>query len=332
MWSQEWQDLLQPGVADDFFTAMPDFAPPRHLAFDARFALWMAEFCRLIYRQGLDERPASGAGLTLAEIIGSLIPRWGNEYIINGLHQRHGSRAGGAIPLPAEDTQAAIYPCPQPECAVLVFRGNLGARNLLTDLSFLAAPDGEQSAAAIHTGFASAVALVWPQVRAALLRTRGPLHLTGHSLGAALATLTASRMQQDPELSPRLATLHTFGCPRLATGGFAPTLGGLFHARIVLGDDLVTKLPPAFSLPLFPDYQHCGRGVQLSPEGSYEILNEGADEEPDLKAGMAETAELLRKLLALPELSKFGAPAKPLRDHTPRLYTEALRRAAARMA
>jgi hypothetical protein len=126
-----------------------------------------------------------------------------------------------------------------------------------------------------------------------------------------------------------VAALYTFGCPRVATGDFAQNLRGLHQARLVLEDDLVAKLPPAFSLPFFPVYQHLGGLIRLDARGTIEQRAEAA-EVADFKAGLTETADLLRRLLTLPNLAAFGPPAKPLGDHTPRRYTQALRAALAR--
>src|SRR3954471_2734852 len=53
--SQEWIDLVQPGLAEDFFHVgeMPPFDGSEVSAksFSPALALWMAEFSRLIYRR-----------------------------------------------------------------------------------------------------------------------------------------------------------------------------------------------------------------------------------------------------------------------------------------
>ena len=328
LWSQEWADLLQPGLAEDFFAApMPAFALPATGSVDVRFALWMAECCRLIYRQEGDEDSGRLGAKSRAEFVAAAGPEWREKTFLNGLStQRVAGWKSWRPALPADDTQAALLTHTAPDCSVLVFRGTLGTRNVLTDLAFLASPSTADGATAVHTGFAAALNTIWEDVQTALRDTVGPLYLTGHSLGGALATLAALRLVQEPEFQDRVAGLYTFGCPRVATGGFAENPSGLSHARIVHGDDLVTKLPPAFSLPFFPVYQHLGLLVKIDSEGDCHVIRDQPSG-PDIRAGMVETADLLRKLLALPNLEQFGAPAKPLKDHTPLLYTRALRRA-----
>ena len=69
---------------------------------------------------------------------------------------------------------------------------------------------------------------------------------TGHSLGAALATLLASARKPD--------ALYTFGSPRVGDAGFVTTLQGVNHYRYVDCSDIVTRIPPP--LPGIVDYQH----------------------------------------------------------------------------
>jgi predicted lipase len=73
--------------------------------------------------------------------------------------------------------------------------------------------------ARVHSGFMRSLAAstLYMHVRAALqvelLRRRdAPLMLVGHSLGAALAALSAPWLQRD--LAPHSIHLYTFGCPR----------------------------------------------------------------------------------------------------------------------
>jgi hypothetical protein len=66
--------------------------------------------------------------------------------------------------------------------------------------------------------------------------TGGRILYTGHSLGAALATLAAALH--------RPAYLYTFGSPRVGDAEFAASMYGIDHARYVDCCDLVAKVPP----------------------------------------------------------------------------------------
>lgn len=103
---------------------------------------------------------------------------------------------------------------------------------------------------AIHSGFYEALKSIWPSVINKLDRMGNkPIWLTGHSLGAALATLTA---YQFPE---RLAGLYTFGSPCVGTSKFVSSYKNKRlnqkTFRYVHGNDAVNQ-----ALVGFVGYQH----------------------------------------------------------------------------
>ncbi|KAG6628544.1 hypothetical protein CIPAW_14G020500 [Carya illinoinensis] len=71
------------------------------------------------------------------------------------------------------------------------------------------------------------------------------LTITGHSLGAALATLTAYDIKTTLERAPELVTVISFGGPRVGNLKFRQLLEkqGTKVLRIVNSEDLITKLP-----------------------------------------------------------------------------------------
>lgn len=91
----------------------------------------------------------------------------------------------------------------------------------------------------VHRGFRDALDEVWDDLLPCLtrLQRRGcRIWMTGHSLGAALATLAADRFGA-------VQGVYTFGSPRVGNRAFSeryttPTF------RIVNGNDIVTRLPP----------------------------------------------------------------------------------------
>ncbi|HZQ71172.1 MAG TPA: lipase family protein [Terriglobales bacterium] len=88
----------------------------------------------------------------------------------------------------------------------------------------------------VHCGFSGALGQLFPEIQNALQDVTGRLLFTGHSLGAAMATLLAS-------LQPS-AALYTFGCPRVGDEAFVSTLFGVAHSRYVDCCDLVARVPP----------------------------------------------------------------------------------------
>lgn len=98
----------------------------------------------------------------------------------------------------------------------VAIRGTQGLRNWITNLAAwtVSTPYGP-----VHRGYYEACTAVLPQVRAALLEEPAcPAILTGHSMGGALALLTALLLEQE---GVPISALYTFGQPR--TGGKAFT-------------------------------------------------------------------------------------------------------------
>lgn len=126
--------------------------------------------------------------------------------------------------------------------AVLAFRGTDAddPADISDDLN--AIPEDWQGGGKVHTGFADALLEIWngeQGVEAALNRLNGyRLLFTGHSLGAAMATLAASLRTP--------ASLYTFGSPRVGDADFVAALEKkqLDNHRYVDCCDMVARVPP----------------------------------------------------------------------------------------
>jgi hypothetical protein len=117
----------------------------------------------------------------------------------------------------------------------VAFRGTDNPKALLQDLDAL--PVSWEQGGRVHRGF---VSYLLP-VRDALARivdvaAGRELVFTGHSLGAAAATLSESLWPQ--------ATLYTFGSPRVGDAAFVATLPAARIQRFVDCCDLVCRVPP----------------------------------------------------------------------------------------
>ena len=145
----------------------------------------------------------------------------------------------------------ALHDDPEPamNLAVVAFRGTDAAdpTDLADDSEFLQCewPQG----GFVHRGFAKALAHVLPALSTALDKVRGRTLFTGHSLGAAMATLLASARRPD--------YLYTFGSPRVGDATFVATLTGINSRRFVDCCDIVTRVPPE-SLSSKVKYAHDG--------------------------------------------------------------------------
>lgn len=95
----------------------------------------------------------------------------------------------------------------------------------------------------VHLGFKQEVDDLWPMIDqdlSAKCKIR-KLWFTGHSLGAAMATIMASRCDQDPEMPP-IEQVYTYGSPRVGNSKYVQSLG-VEHHRWVNNNDVVTRVP-----------------------------------------------------------------------------------------
>ena len=147
---------------------------------------------------------------------------------------------------------------------IVAFRGTMPRSfpNWLTDCEIrMVSPDPDADGILVHEGFWRAANLLWEDFGAlsglrtylAARRTATPalrLWFTGHSFGAALATLSAYRLGH-------AHSLHTFGSPRVGNIHFANAFSrqGIPHYRVVHRHDIVPSMP----VPVpFLEYEHVG--------------------------------------------------------------------------
>ncbi|MGH7852105.1 MAG: lipase family protein [Candidatus Binatia bacterium] len=118
---------------------------------------------------------------------------------------------------------------------LLAFRGTeQSPMDVAADLETLPVP--WTAGGRVHAGFARALSHVWRQIEAWLQSHPDRWLYTGHSLGAALATLAASLRKP--------AKLIVFGSPLVGDGDFRKTLAGVAIDRYVDCCDLVCRIPP----------------------------------------------------------------------------------------
>lgn len=162
---------------------------------------------------------------------------------------------------PATDTEGFV--AGNAEMIVISFRGTKDLRNWLTNLDAVLAkgPVGD-----VHKGFYDAISSVWDDLVSTVkgMRQNGqPLWITGHSLGAALATLAAAKLLKD-NVVESISGLYTFGQPRTGNPVFAAWFDGLMKARMfrfVNNNDIVPHVP----LP--PLYKHVGTFLHFDSDG-----------------------------------------------------------------
>ena len=142
-------------------------------------------------------------------------------------------------PLSVNATQA--YLACNNEFAVLAFRGTEADRmkDIRADAKATQAtcPTGER----VHSGFMQQYDDISYQLEMALAdkAVKGkPLFITGHSLGGAIATIAARRLDAER----RIAACYTFGSPRVGTEGWVAQIKTPIY-RIVNSADPVPMVP-----------------------------------------------------------------------------------------
>lgn len=216
--NQAWRDLLYPGLAQDFFALRP--MPSLDIQareFHLGNALCCAELSRIVYRHDIEEDESPP------------LPHRSQ------LLQDAGFEQIAFFQDTATHTQAMLVRSLSQNLAILVFRGTeQDIRDFLIDLEVGGLPIA-QEATFIHRGFARAFDSVWPAIAEALARLNCPVWVTGHSLGAALATLALANYP--------FSACYTFGSPRVGNQAFVDRLRDRPMFRVVDEDDLVCKVP-----------------------------------------------------------------------------------------
>ena len=117
----------------------------------------------------------------------------------------------------------------------------------------------------VHRGFKSEVDELWPMIQEDILRKSNvnkTLWFCGHSLGAAMATIMASRCKYDIDLNDPIE-LYTYGSPRVGWKGYCDSLN-VTHHRWKNNNDIVTTVPLAIM-----GYRHHGTEHYLNAYGKY---------------------------------------------------------------
>jgi len=164
------------------------------------------------------------------------------------------------------DASTQCYLLSNDTFSILVFRGTESRRrpgqkdyrdivaDVKADANLVLVPSGGQGK--VHKGFSDALDEVWADVLPKLeaLESEGrPIWITGHSLGAALATLAAYRFG-------RARALYTFGSPRVGNPEFAADFRTPAY-RFENNNDIVCKVPTP------PLYQHVGELKYIDHKG-----------------------------------------------------------------
>ena len=208
--------VFEPGAGSNYFDGLSLALVPFQItgAYVQTNAWWLAELSRVIYRLSATES-------------GVVLPDRATVLQNAGLREKRFFDR-------KKSTQAALVE--GPGFHVLAFRGTIGLRDWVEDAKVKLDPfaDGQK----VHHGFNEALNEVWSEVEPELRTIATPLFFTGHSLGAALATLAGARATANLPLA-----VYAFGSPRVGNKKFAQAYPARLY-RVVNNRDLVATVPP----------------------------------------------------------------------------------------
>jgi predicted lipase len=156
---------------------------------------------------------------------------------------------------------------------VVAFRGTMDTQDFFSNFRAYQTQTrnchGELVPGLVHSGFASAVDELLPQLNSEILRlyssssVHKPVVFTGHSLGGALAAISCIKAL--PKLDAQRCFLCTFGCPRFGDRLFFSNLDKVPNKRIVVN---VSDMVPQFPSSVFVDvsgryYYYFGHDLDL---------------------------------------------------------------------
>ena len=113
----------------------------------------------------------------------------------------------------------------------------------------------------VHKGFKKEVDDLWPMIKEDIERKANQnknVWFTGHSLGAAMTTIMASRCQ---DIHHNVCEVYTYGSPRVGWGRYVRSLK-VTHHRFVNNNDIVTRVPLWIM-----GYRHHGRRHYFNRKG-----------------------------------------------------------------
>ena len=196
--------------------------------------------------------------------------------------------------------------------AIVAFRGTQPDRwqDILDDALAVFVP-WARPGTFVHAGFKRALERIWPQLEPEL-RAVAPrsVWFAGHSLGAALATLSADRW-------PATAGIVTIGSPRVGDKRFTADFDARFGDRSVRyanNTDIVTRVPIPLIIP--PTHDHVGQFRHILPDGQVTA------DRPRLDRFVTDLFGATGPVLDMVEAARESRQRPPrfLLDHMPELY------------
>jgi hypothetical protein len=266
-------DLFSPAQRGNFFAGIPS----------GNDAAVCAEICRLAYCR------AKGSFLFDRDQINNLLNARGCTVQF--------FESKGAHCLLVEDAKRKL--------AVVAFRGTDSddPTDIFDDCEVMQiewAPGGK-----VHMGFARALGRIQEELLRAIDALDCTTFYTGHSLGAAMATLLASIRKPKQ--------LVTIGCPRVGNEDFLATLAGVKSSRYVDCCDMIPRVPPE----LGGLYRHLGAPLYIAENRTLHL-------DPDDAFIVRDQVRAARNYIEKYSWINGNVAVRDLADHAPINYIAAL--------
>jgi len=307
-----WDSVMKPQGYPPYFEQsqkkpIPPFEPTKS-SFDPANAWWLSELCRLVYTPDNKEGRKPWRKIIRFDFL--------DKSPFEEIHSFH--KTG---------THAAIYRChppgnPDDNYHILCFRGTSGFRQWVLNLSaaptLWASSDNhpvnllskkDRLAPCVHSGFKILFDRIWPLIEPIIADIPGPFIYTGHSLGAALATMASLRKAP--------TQLYTFGSPRIGNAAFRDQFDHPPHFRICNHHDIVTLLPQTVDQLQPFDFHHSGQFIYLDKNGA-------AQHNPSPESLANEHWAPDQPLTYLKRTFNSPHPPECIQDHSPIQYTRKL--------
>ncbi|MEL0636331.1 MULTISPECIES: lipase family protein [Marinomonas] len=152
----------------------------------------------------------------------------------------------------------------------IAIRGTANLENAIVDLTVSLQPDPILDIK-LHQGFASAARAVYENMKPYLKKDEA-IHITGHSLGGAIAVILGMYLQHDHY---QVTQLITFGQPKVTNVTGANKFSNLPLIRVVTLHDIVPLVPPISPLQIkdLDIFWHMGQEVILMGDKKYAETN-----------------------------------------------------------
>lgn len=171
-----------------------------------------------------------------------------------------------------EKTDAVAYTWVQNRTLHIVFRGTSTAKDVKIDINILREPLFEENKQIlVHKGFLTQLKSLETELRTEIIsrqKSVDTIHFSGHSLGAALATLASGLFSKILRIYNKRIVCHTIGSSRVGNKAFVDWYDGRVDESI----RIFNFKDPVPLLPISVTYCHINGGLKLCTDGTVKTI------------------------------------------------------------